>query len=62
MGNSVSLETTDTYERQPNKRTKNDTKDDYLTAIIEAWPTLPEAIRAGIAAMVKAATDRESAE
>jgi hypothetical protein len=27
-----------------------------LAAVIDAWPALPEAIRAGIVAMVKAAT------
>jgi hypothetical protein len=28
---------------------------DDLAAIVAAWPTLPEALRAGIVAMVKAA-------
>jgi hypothetical protein len=27
-----------------------------LAAVIDAWPELPEAVRAGIVAMVKAAT------
>jgi hypothetical protein len=29
-----------------------------LAAVVAAWPELPEAIRAGIAAMVKAASGR----
>ena len=29
--------------------------DPSLTALIDAWPTLPEALRAGILAMVRAA-------
>lgn len=29
-----------------------------LTAIIEAWPNLPEAIREGMVAMVKAASEK----
>ena len=41
-------------EHTPGKRTKKRTKDIELTAIIEAWPTLPEAVQAGIAAMVRA--------
>ena len=43
--------------------TKNDTKqneitpsDAELSAVIEAWPTLPAAIRTGILAMVEATT------
>jgi hypothetical protein len=27
-----------------------------LAAVVDAWPTLPEALRAGILALVKAAT------
>jgi hypothetical protein len=36
----------------------NDTckTDPDLAAVVEAWPTLPAAIRAGILAMVKAAS------
>jgi hypothetical protein len=30
--------------------------DPDLARIVDAWPTLPEAVRAGIVAMVKAAT------
>jgi hypothetical protein len=30
-----------------------------LAAVVAAWPTLPEAIRAGILAMVEAAAPRE---
>jgi hypothetical protein len=30
--------------------------DPDLARIVDAWPTLPEAVRAGIAAMVKAAS------
>jgi hypothetical protein len=29
--------------------------DPDLTAVVDAWPTLPEALKAGILAMVKAA-------
>jgi len=29
----------------------------YLTELIDAWPALPNAIKAGIIAMVRAATD-----
>jgi hypothetical protein len=29
----------------------------YLAAVVAAWPELPEAIRAGILAMVKAASN-----
>jgi hypothetical protein len=34
---------------------ENQPIDPNLTVIIEAWPTLPEAIKAGILAMVRAA-------
>jgi hypothetical protein len=33
------------------------TLDAGLASLIDAWPTLPEAIRAGIVAMVRAATE-----
>jgi hypothetical protein len=33
--------------------------DPDLTAVVAAWPDLPKAIRAGILAMVKAASGRE---
>jgi hypothetical protein len=32
--------------------------DPNLAAVVAAWPTLPEAIRAGIAAMVRAAQEQ----
>jgi hypothetical protein len=32
--------------------------DTYLARLVDAWPTLPEAVRAGIVAMVKVATER----
>jgi hypothetical protein len=32
-----------------------------LAAVMDAWPTLPEAIKAGILAMVKAAERAQSA-
>ena len=52
-----------TYENAESARTKNNTKrlektaqnDPELAAVIAAWPELPEAIRAGIVAMVRAA-------
>ena len=31
---------------------------DDLAAVVDAWPELPEAIRAGIVAMVKAASSK----
>ena len=37
--------------------TKNAHDDTHLQAIIEAWPALPAAIKAGILAMVRAAGD-----
>jgi hypothetical protein len=33
--------------------------DSGLAAVIDAWPDLPEAIKAGIVAMVKAASERQ---
>jgi hypothetical protein len=33
------------------------TGDPDLAAVVDAWPELPEAIRAGISAMVKAASN-----
>ena len=46
-------------EHAPDERTKKRTKDTELTALVEAWPTLPEAIRAGILAMVRASRSKE---
>ncbi len=37
--------------------TENRRADPELAAVIDAWDRLPEAIRAGIVAMVKAAAD-----
>jgi len=34
---------------------ENPPSDPHLAALIDAWPTLPDAIRAGILAMVRAA-------
>ena len=44
--------------RQVAEHLPNDTckTDSYLAAVVEAWPDLPEAIKAGIVAMVKAAS------
>ena len=39
----------------PIRRSEHPISDD-LRAVVEAWPELPEAVRAGIAAMVKAAS------
>jgi hypothetical protein len=36
-----------------------DLNDPDFAAVAEAWPRLPEAIKAGILAMVKAAAQRE---
>jgi hypothetical protein len=33
-----------------------------LAAVVKAWPTLPEALRAGIVAMVKAAGGTKGGE
>ena len=30
-----------------------------MAAVVDAWPDLPEAIKAGILAMVKASTEKE---
>jgi hypothetical protein len=36
--------------------TQSEVGDPDLAAVVEAWPELPEAIKAGIVAMVKAAS------
>ena len=41
-------------DTRPPDYTKNDTKQDDLAVVIDAWPELPEAVRAGIVAMVAA--------
>jgi len=38
-------------------RTADQCDDPRLAAVIEAWATLPEAVRAGIAAMVNASAE-----
>jgi hypothetical protein len=38
--------------------THNEVADPGLAAVVAAWPDLPDAIRAGIVAMVKAADSR----
>ncbi len=38
--------------------TKNDTKDSDLALVIEAWPELSEAVRAGIVALIRASCQR----
>ena len=37
-------------------RVSNPVQDEALTALIQRWPDLPPAVRAGIVAMVEAAT------
>ncbi len=39
----------------PGSRGGNSALDDHLRRLIDAWPTLPEPMRAGILAMVEAA-------
>jgi len=41
--------------RQPDVTTNPD-----LAGVVEAWPDLPEALKAGIVAMVKAASGKEA--
>ena len=43
-------------ERTRSKRTKRRTKDTDLDTVCDAWPALPEAVKAGILAMVLAST------
>ena len=40
---------------------ENGPKDPQLTAIIDAWPTLPEPIKAGVLAIIKAAEGQHHA-
>ena len=35
-------------------------EDADLRAVVDAWPTLPDAVRAGIVAMVRAAVEADS--
>ncbi len=61
----VSIETTDTYDSYDSHGTTSGTKpapiDPDLAAVVKAWPELPEAVKAGIVAMVKAASEGEGA-
>jgi len=46
----------DTYTRDPTRRRHPDVGDGPdLAAVVAAWPELPEVLKAGIVAMVKAA-------
>ena len=45
-------------ETAPETGPETDPSDPELEAIIRAWPALPEAVRAGIVAMVRAATGK----
>ncbi len=47
-------DSTDTSS-SPGSRGGNPALDDHLRGLIDAWPTLPEPMRAGILAMVEAA-------
>ena len=42
-----------TPSSSPGSRADNRPLDDDLRRLIDAWPTLPDAVRAGIVAMVK---------
>ena len=44
-----------TPSSSPGSRDENRPLDDDLRRLIDAWPTLPDPVRAGIAAMVEAA-------
>ncbi len=46
---------TATPSSSPGSRGGNPALDDHLRRLIDAWPTLPEPMRAGILAMVEAA-------
>ena len=49
----------DSYTRDPTRRRHPDVGDGPgLAAVVEAWPDLPEALKAGIVAMVKAASGK----
>jgi hypothetical protein len=62
MSDSITNETTTVYDDSPaNPRSSpssSDGNDPELAAVADAWPTLPEPIRAAILAMVKATTKR----
>ena len=47
-----------TYDTSENERHQERHQNPELAAVIEAWATLPEAIRAGILAMVEASVPR----
>jgi hypothetical protein len=41
---------------------KNAATDPDLQSVVDAWPTLPDAVKAGILAMVRASSDRGRTE
>ena len=53
-GDDVTGDATNTYDSAENQVHQERHQDAELSSVIEAWPTLPDAIRAGIVAMVKA--------
>ena len=55
---STRPEATDNVQKRPPKTPQHAPQDSDLAAVIEAWDHLPEAIRAGIVAMVKAASGK----
>ena len=54
----LSTDRVSTCDSPKSNDTKNDTKDPDLALVIDAWPELPEAVRAGIMAMVRAVEGR----
>lgn len=53
--NNANDEAVSTYESAKTEVHQERHQDNELSAVIEAWPTLPEAVRVGLVAMVKAA-------
>ncbi len=64
--NSTRSEADGTYGDAPesvaNCFTQDAPADPELAAVVEAWPALPEPIRAGILAMVRASVGQDSAK